>query len=335
MANVVLVTGATGFVGAHIARFLLSKGLRVRVLARPESPLTNLQDLDGIEIVRGNLLDRKSLKHSVRDAQFIFHAAADYRLWVPNPKEMYAVNVDGTRYILEESKIAGVDRVVYTSTVGTIGQPKQGLIADENDEAHIDQIIGPYKKSKFLAERVVKEIADGGFPVVIVNPSAPIGHMDLKPTPTGKIILDFLNGDLPAYLDTGLNFVDVEDVAKGHWLALQKGKPGRRYILGGENLLLKDFLERLGVIANLPAPKTKLPYFVAYAAGMLDTIMCSMLNKTPSIPLTGVRMAKRKMFFRSYRAEEELGYKPDNIDVALSKAIRWFSDHGYLKKGKK
>ncbi len=260
----ILVTGATGFVGWHVARALLDRGCAVRALARDPS---KLQELDGIEPVRGDLRDRSSLDKAVAGCGVVYHVAADYRLWTREPEEMFRSNVEGTRSLLESARIAGVERFIYTSTVGCIGVSVGG-IGDETQPVGIEEMSGPYKRSKFLAEQVAKEFAADGFPVVIVNPTAPVGGHDFKPTPTGKIVVDFVRGAMPAYLDTGLNVVDVRDVAAGHLAACEHGRVGERYILGAENLTLQQIFSMLGEITGRPAPKVRIPYAVAYAAGV-------------------------------------------------------------------
>lgn len=320
-----LVTGASGFIGWHVARLLVEKGHKVRALVRESS---KLQDLDA-EPVRGDLCDAQSLEKVASGCGLVYHVAADYRLWAPDAARMYRSNVDGTRNLLEAARKTGVERVVYTSTVGCIGVPEKG-IGDESGTVSLAQMTGAYKRSKYLAEKVALEFAHSGFPVVIVNPTAPVGDHDVKPTPTGKIVLDFLNGRLPAYIDTGLNLVDVKDVAEGHRLACELGTPGERYILGCENLTLGQILERLAAITGRKAPAIKLPYAVAYAAGVVTTGWSRISGNPPLAPLDAVRMAKKKMFVSHDKAGRELGYRPRPVNSALQRSVDWFSANGYV-----
>ncbi len=319
-----LVTGASGFIGWHVARLLLDRGHRVRALLRPESEIPGLD----VETTLGDLRDSSSIQSAVRGCGLVFHVAADYRLWVRNPQEMYQSNVDGTRHLLQASRDAGIERFVYTSTVGCIGVPKGGY-GDETQPITLEEMAGPYKRSKFLAEQVALEFAQSGFPVVIVNPTAPVGDHDRKPTPTGKIVLDFITGKMPAYIETGLNLVDVRDTALGHLLAAEHGRAGERYILGAENLTLGQILAKLAAITGLPAPKMKLPYAVAYAAGVLTTAWASVSGKPPLAPLDAVKMARKKMFVAHAKATNELGFRPGSVDQALTRAVNWFRDNGY------
>lgn len=314
-----LVTGASGFVGWHVARTLIERGERVRALVRATS---RIQELN-VEPVIGDLRDPGSLERAVAGCKVVYHVAADYRLWSRNPRELYDSNVEGTRNLLNAARKAGVERFVYTSTVGCIGIPPAG-IGDEEQPCTLEDMSGDYKRSKFLAEQVALEFARDGFPVVIVNPTAPIGDHDFKPTPTGKIILDFLNDAMPAYIDTGLNLVDVRDVALGHVLAAERGRIGERYILGCENLTLKQILEKLAAITGRKAPTIQLPYAVAYAAGVVTTAWASISGQTPKAPLDAVKMAKKKMFVTHAKAARELGYTPGPVDGALRRAVEWF-----------
>jgi len=284
-----LVTGASGFLGWHIARVLLQRGYSVRALVRAGSRVDNLD----VETVTGDLRDPDSLRRAVSGCGLVFHAAADYRLWARDPSELYRSNVDGTRNLLQAARQNGVERVVYTSTVGCIGIPHNG-IGDETVSVTLADMAGDYKRSKFQAEQVALEFARDGFPVVIVNPTAPVGDHDVKPTPTGKIVLDFLNGDMPAFIDTGLNVVDVRDTAEGHWLACERGKVGERYILGSENLTLAQILAKLAQLTNRKAPTIQLPYAVAYCAGACSTAWANLTGTPPRVPLNGVRMARKK-----------------------------------------
>src|SRR5450755_2575106 len=320
----VLVTGASGFLGWHVARVLLERGYPVRALLRQGSRIDGLD----VERVTGDLRDAASLERAVSGCGLLFHVAADYRLWARDPRELYRSNVDGTRNLLQAAQQAGVERVVYTSTVGCIGIPPHG-VGTEETPVSIRDMAGDYKRSKFLAEQVALEFARGGLPVVIVNPTAPVGDHDVKPTPTGKIVLDFLNGDMPAFIDTGLNVVDVRDTALGHWLACQHGKVGERYILGSENLTLAQILQKLARITGRKAPRVRLPYLVAYCAGVCSTAWAGVSGKPPRVPLDAVRMAKKKMWVTHEKAARELGYSPGPAEQALSRAVEWFSRAGY------
>jgi dihydroflavonol-4-reductase len=321
----ILVTGATGFVGWHVARRLIERGARVRALVRDPA---RLRELDGVEPVIGDLRDNASLNSAVEGCGVVYHVAADYRLWTREPREMFRSNVDGTRSLLEAARNAGVERFVYTSTVGCIGMPSGGL-GDENSAVGLEQMAGPYKRSKFLAERVALEFAGTGFPVVIVNPTAPVGDHDFKPTPTGKIVVDFVRGKMPAYLETGLNVVDVGDVADGHLAACEGGRVGERYILGAENLTLQQIFVALGEIAGRPAPKIRIPYAVAYAAGAISTAWAGLTGREPRAPLDGVRMARKTMWVRHDKASRELGYAPGPARGALERAVEWFRGNRY------
>jgi dihydroflavonol-4-reductase len=316
----VLVTGASGFLGWHVARLLEERGYRVRALVRPGSRITGLD----AEITAGDLRDAASLERAMAGCGLLFHVAADYRLWAKCPAELYQSNVDGTRNLLGAARRAGVERAVYTSTVGTIGLPPHGL-GDEETPVSLEDMAGTYKRTKFLAERVALEFAGTGFPVVIVNPTAPLGDHDVKPTPTGQIILDFLNGRLPAFIDTGLNVVDAHDVAEGHLLALEHGRAGERYILGSENLTLAQVLEALARITARKAPATRLPYAVAYCAGVCSTAWAKVTGMPPRVPIDAVRMARKKMWVTHEKARRELGFQPAPAELALGKAVEWFS----------
>jgi dihydroflavonol-4-reductase len=319
-----LVTGASGFLGWHVARVLGERGHKVRALVRPSS---KLRELD-VEPVMGDLRDAGSLDRAVAGCGLVFHVAADYRLWARDPDELYRSNVEGTRSLLEAAQRAGVERVVYTSTVGCIGIPKDGL-GDETIPVTLEEMAGAYKRSKFLAERVALEFAASGFPVVVVNPTAPIGEHDVKPTPTGKIVLDFLKGAMPAYIDTGLNLVDARDTATAHLLAAERGRPGERYIVGAENLTLAEILEKLAGLTGIAAPRVKLPYAVVYAAGVVTTGWARLTGRPPLAPLDAVRMAKKKMFVSHTKAARELGFSPGPVDAALGRAVEWFRANGY------
>jgi dihydroflavonol-4-reductase len=327
-----LVTGATGFVGSHVARQLVSAGRSVRVLVRPNS---NLQALAGlkVEYFEGDLRDQKSLECALQAIRCVFHVAADYRLWTPRPEEIYEINVKGTRNLLNAARHAGVERIVYTSTVATIAVPRHGALPNETVQATLDEMIGHYKRSKFLAEQVAFEAAAAGIPVVVVNPTAPGGPWDWKPTPTGRIILDFLKGKMPAYVDTGLNLAPVEDIAAGHLLAAEKGCAGQRYILGGRNMTLKQILDALSAITGRPAPRFRLPHAIALAAGYADQLFSRLAGREPQIPVEGVKMSRHRMFVESDKAEHELGYKPTAVEAALERAVSWYQQHGYLNAG--
>ncbi|HTB14293.1 MAG TPA: hopanoid-associated sugar epimerase [Bryobacteraceae bacterium] len=320
-----LVTGATGFVGWHVARRLLERGEQVRALVRDPARLKELEDVDGFQ---GDLRDPESLARAVAGCGVVYHIAADYRLWMRDPEEMYRSNVEGTRNLLEAARRSGVERLVYTSTVGCIGIPKGG-IGDEQTPVGIEDMQGPYKRSKYLAERVALEFAADGFPVVIVNPTAPVGDHDFKPTPTGKMLVDFVRGAMPAFLDTGLNVVDVKDVAAGHLAACDRGKAGERYILGAENLTLENIFGMLAKAVGRPAPKIRIPYAVAYAAGVVSTAWAGVTGKEPIAPLDGVKMARKKMWVRQDKAVRELGYAPGPAEGALYRAVEWFRANGY------
>jgi len=326
-----LVTGATGFVGSHVARQLVTAGHPVRILARKNS---NLQPLEGfsVERVEGDLRDAVSLERAMRGVRRVFHVAADYRLSARNPGELYESNVDGTRLLLEAARDAGVERIVYTSTVATMAVPvDDGALPNEETRAVLGQMIGHYKRSKFLAELEAIKAASAGVPVVIVNPTAPVGPGDWKPTPTGRIVVDFLNGKMPAYVDTGLNVVPVEDVAAGHLLAAEKGRIGERYILGARNMTLKQILDALAQITGRPAPRMKMPHAVALAAGYADQWISRLTGREPQIPVEGVKMSRHRMFVESDKAERELGYEPSSVEAALERAVRWYEEHGYIR----
>lgn len=320
-----LVTGASGFLGWHVAHLLAERGHRVRALCRPTS---QLRELD-VERVAGDLRDPDSLRRAIEGCELVFHVAADYRLWSKDPAELYSSNVEGTRNVLDAAARAGVERVVYTSTVGCIGMPA-GRSGDEQTPVSIADMAGHYKRSKWLAEQVALEKAAAGLPVVIVNPTAPVGDHDWKPTPTGKIIVDFLSGKLPAFVDTGLNLVDARDTAIGHLLAAEKGRSGERYILGSENFTLEQILGRLSALSGKPAPTIKIPYPIAYAAGAITTAFAQVTGKPPLAPLEGVRMARKKMFVTHDKAARELGFASRPVEDALRRAIDWFRANGYV-----
>src|SRR5271165_2696204 len=323
------VTGATGFLGSHVARRLLARGADLRLLVRPTSRLDNIADL-AAEHVTGDLRDVDSLRKGMSGCEFVFHVAADYRLWARDRNELYQSNIEGTRNILTAARDSGVRRVVYTSSVATMGFGNNGRLADENSPVALTDMIGDYKRSKFMAEQLVIEAGRSGQNVVMVNPTTPVGERDIKPTPSGRIIVDFLRRKFPAYVDTGLNLVDVVDCAHGHLLAMEKAIPGERYILGSENLTLKQILDKLAAITGLPSPKVKLPYAMAYATGVVDTLVTGTIRKRePRVTLDSVRMGRKKMFVTSAKAQRELGWNPRPVDDALRRAVEWFRAHGY------
>ena len=324
-----LVTGATGFVGSHVVSQLLARGEKVRVLVRPASPAKNLEGME-VERSQGDLTDRASLKAAMAGCRRVYHVAADYRLWAPDTSVLYLNNVVGTRNVLETAREAKVERILYTSTVGALGLSQNGHGADEETPVTLQQMIGHYKRSKFLAEAEVMAAARAGLPVVVVNPSTPVGSRDVKPTPTGQMIVDFLNGRMPAYVETGLNLIDVEDVAAGHLLAMEKGKAGERYILGHRNLSLKEILEILAKISGRPAPTVRLPHSVAMGVAAVSTLAAQVTRRPPLVSWESVRMSKKKMFFDSSKAVRELGLPQGSIEEALSKAVHWFRKNGYV-----
>ncbi|MBI4374909.1 MAG: NAD-dependent epimerase/dehydratase family protein [Elusimicrobia bacterium] len=325
----VFVTGATGFVGANLTRLLLDKGYRVRVLLRPGSNRANLDGLD-VEPIQGSLEDPKALSEGSRGCRYVFHVAADYRIWVRDPAAMYEANISGTERMIQAAGKAGAERIVYCSSVSAIRPPSDHTPADEDSRyGGVDEVVSVYKKSKYLAELKAMELVSKGLPVVIVNPAAPIGPYDIKPTPTGRIVVDFLNRRLPSYIDTGLNVVHSGDVAQGHLLAAQLGRVGERYILGGENLSFKGLLELLSELTGLAAPRFKTPYAIAYAFAALDCARARLLGGEPVAPLDAVRMAKHYMWYDSSKACRELGYRPRPAKQALADAVRWFEENGY------
>jgi dihydroflavonol-4-reductase len=347
-----LVTGGTGFIGSHVVRKLLAQKISVRCLIRASSKRANLDGLT-VEYSVGDLQDAASLKHALQDCDTLFHLAADYRLWALHPEEMDRINVEGTRQLFQAAADAKLKKIVYTSSVAAVGRPaspghkapsplgrgkgeaqgeaKLGIGSEELDPTP-EQLVGPYKRSKFASEKVVREFVQQGLPIVIVNPSAPIGSHDIKPTPTGKMIVDFLNGKMPGYIDTGMNFIDVEDVATGHWLAYQKGRVGERYILGNQNMTLKDFLEMVARVSGRPAPRFKIPYAAAYLAGAVSTGLSYLTRREPAIPLNGVRMAHEPMYYDASKAVRELGLPQTSLTDAVGKAVEWFKANGYIRK---
>jgi len=322
------VTGATGFVGSHIAALAAEQGAELRLLTRKTSNTTNLPR--GAELVVGDLREPASFASALRGCDALIHVAADYRLWVPDPADMYKANVDGTRELLRLAREAGVPRVVYTSSVATMGFKKDGTVVDEATTVSEADMIGHYKRSKWLAEQVAIAAARAGQHVMVLNPTTPIGSMDAKPTPTGRIVVDFLNKNFPAYVDTGLNLVDVREIARIHLVALERGTPGERYILGGENLTLKQILDRLATITGLPSPKHKVPHAVAMAFAFCDeTITGKLRGKEPRATVEAVRMGRKMMFASSAKAERELGFRVLPVEDALRSACQWFLKHGY------
>jgi dihydroflavonol-4-reductase len=323
-----LVTGATGFVGGAVARALVRAGTNVRVLARPEADLQNLDGLP-VERVAGDLRDPASLRHALSGCRHLYHVAAHYALWAKDPSIFYAVNVEGTKNLLEAARDVGTERIVYCSTIGAIGLPEGGGLGTEETPVSLTQMAGHYKRSKFLAEQAVLKLAKEGLPVVIVNPSAPVGEGDVKPTPTGQVIVDFMKGRMPAYIETGMNIVDVDDVAQGHLLAMQKGRIGERYILGCKNLLLREVFEMLSSLTGIKAPAVKLPRLAVLPLAYANYWFANLTGQPPRIPLEGVKMAKYKMHYDCSKAIRELGLPQTPPEVALDKAVRWFRSHGY------
>jgi dihydroflavonol-4-reductase len=329
----VLVTGATGFLGSHVARLLVERGQRVRVLVRPGREGGHLDGL-AVERVAGDLRDAASLPRATEGVETVYHVAADYRLWARNPREIYESNVTGTRNLLQAARQGGVRRLVYTSTVATVAVPHGNSLPDERTMSALGQMIGHYKRSKWLAEQEALGAAQAGMPVVIVNPTTPVGPGDAKPTPTGRTIVDFLNGRMPAYVETGLNWVPVEDAAAGHLLAAERGLVGERYILGGQNLTLKQVLDMLAGVSDRPAPRIRLPHAAALAAGYADAAISRLLGREPRIPLEGVRMARHSMFVDAGKARRELRFAPGPVAAALERAVRWYQANGYAGAGR-
>jgi dihydroflavonol-4-reductase len=325
----VFLTGATGFVGSHVARVLVAQGADLRLLVRSGSDLRNIQELQAERVV-GDLRDAVSLKKAVAGCEVVFHVAADYRLWVRDPEQMYRSNVQGTKAILEAARENKVRRVVYTSSVATMGFQSNGHLANEDSPVSLANMIGPYKRSKFMAEQIAIQAGKSGMDVVVVNPTTPVGERDLKPTPTGRIVVDFLKKKFPAYVDTGLNLVDVAECARGHVAALEKGKTGERYILGGENLTLKQILDKLAAITGLPSPKIRVPYAVALATGVVDQVFTGYIRRRePRATIDAVRMGRKKMFVSSGKAERDLGWRTLPVDGGLRRAVEWFQANGY------
>ena len=327
-----LVTGAAGFLGSHVARQLVSRGEEVRVLMRPTSTNRAITDLS-LEYVTGDLRDPASLDRAMAGVQKVFHIAADYRLWARRSQDIYDSNVGGTKNVLEAAKKAGVEQFIYTSTVATIAVDRPEL-PNEATDAKLEEMVGHYKRSKWLAEKEVLDAAKSGFPAIVAMPTTPVGPGDWKPTPTGKIILDFLNGKMPGYVETGLNFVGVEECAAGHLLAAEKGKVGERYLLGGENLTLKQMLDALAQITGLPAPQWKIPHGLALGVAYASTAFSRLIGKEPQIPVEGVKIARHMMFVDCTRAQRELGFRAGPVAAALERAVRWYEANGYIAKGR-
>jgi dihydroflavonol-4-reductase len=323
-----LVTGGTGFVGRAVVTELLDAGREVRVLARnPEHPA--LAGLD-VEVATGDLRDKASLEKALKGCARVFHVAADYRLWVPDPQEMYATNVDGTSWLLEAAAATGVEKVVYTSTVGALGNPGNGTPGNEDTPVGLGEMVGHYKRSKFLGEQVALDFARRGLPLVVVNPSTPVGPWDWRPTPTGQMLVDYLKGRMPAYLETGLNLVHVKDVARGHLLAEEKGRVGEKYILGHENLSLSQIFQMLAELSGIPAPTVKLAYWLVLPLAYVNEFWAQHISRsTPRMTVTAVRMAKKYMYFDSSKAVQELGFSQTPAKQALEDAVEWFRGHGY------
>jgi dihydroflavonol-4-reductase len=325
-----LVTGAAGFLGSHVARRLVAAGENVRVLVRASSSNRAIADVP-LEYVTGDLRDQASLQRAMQGAKKVFHVAADYRLWAKNPQDIYDSNVGGTRNLLAAAKQAGVERLVYTSTVATIAVDRPTL-PNESTDSKLDEMIGHYKRSKWMAEQEVLQAAKEGFPAVVAMPTTPVGPWDWKPTPTGKIIVDFLNGKMPGYVETGLNFVGVEDCAAGHLLVAEKGKIGERYLLGAENLTLKQVLDLLAKLTGLPAPSFKIPHALALGVAYAETAFSRLIGREPQIPVEGVKIAQHLMFVDCKRAQKELGFQPEPVAMAFERAARWYEKNGYVSE---
>ena len=324
----VLVTGATGFVGANVSRALEAAGHQVRALVRPESSTLTLKDT-GFETAPGDILDRDAVARALRGCQGVVHCAAAYTFWARDPRHIYEANVSGTKVVLEEALKAGVDRCVYTSTVSTVHIPKDGVGTEEVEASHKD-LVGHYKRSKYQAEQEALGLAKRGLPVVVVNPTTPVGRWDVKPTPTGRMVLDFMRGRVPAYVNTGMNLVDVEDVASGHVLALEKGRPGERYLLGNRNMTLAQVFKILEGITGRRAPRLKLPIRLVIAVGYVDELVEGrILRRVPAIPVEGLKVARKPMYVDCRKAVEELGVPQSPVEGALEKAVSWFREHGY------
>ncbi len=327
-----LVTGAAGFLGSHVTRQLVARGDDVRVLMRPSSTNRAIADLS-LEYVTGDLRDPASLDRAMKDVKRVFHVAADYRLWARREQDIYDSNVGGTKNLLDAAKRAGVEQLIYTSTVATIAVDRPQH-PNEFTDARLEEMVGHYKRSKWLAEKEALSAAKNGLPVIVAMPTTPVGPWDWKPTPTGKIILDFLNGKMPGYVETGLNFVGVEDCAAGHLLIAEKGKVGERYLLGGQNLTLKQMLDALSKITGLPAPKLKIPHGLALGVAYASTVFSRLLGREPGIPVEGVKIARHMMFVDCSRSQRELGFKAGPVAAALERAVRWYEANGYIAKSR-
>jgi len=325
-----LVTGGTGFVGAHVVRALLRRGRSVRCLVRNSSRRTNLEGLD-VEVAIGDVTDPESLSRAMAGVETVYHYAADYRLYARDPRALYACNVAGTDNLMRAAADAGARRVVHTSSVGALGLSANGSPADETTPVRAKSMIGHYERSKYDAERVAEGWAARGFPVVIVNPSTPVGEYDVKPTPTGQMIVDFLNRRMPAYVETGLNLVDARDVAEGHVFAAERGRTGEKYILGHRNMTLKEILDALSRLTGLPSPGLRLPHWIPLAAAAADTFAARLTGRVPRVPLEGVRMSRLKMFFDAGKAVRELGLPQTPVEEALGRAVAWFREKGYVR----
>jgi dihydroflavonol-4-reductase len=327
-----LVTGAAGFLGSHVARQLVARGEQVRVLMRASSTNRAIADLS-LEYVTGDLRDPASLDRAMSGVKRVFHVAADYRLWAKRKQEIYDSNVGGTKNLLEAATRAGIEQLIYTSTVATIAVDR-AQHPNEFTDAKLEEMVGHYKRSKWLAEQEVLNAAKAGLPVIVAMPTTPVGPWDWKPTPTGKIILDFLNGKMPGYVETGLNFVGVEECAAGHLLVAEKGQVGERYLLGGENLTLKQMLDTLSKITGLPAPRLKIPHRLALGVAYANTLFSRMIGREPGIPVEGVKIARHMMFVDCSRAQRELGFKAGPVSAALERAVRWYEENGYIAGGR-
>jgi len=325
-----LITGGTGFIGANVARELVAAGASVRVLARRGGDRRALQGV-AVEIAEGDILDADSVRRAVRGVPTVFHVAADYRLWTPDPAALYRTNVEGTRTVLQAAGEAGASRIVHTSSVGALGIPKDGSPGTEDTPVTLADMVGDYKRSKFLSEQVAVDLARRGLPVVIVNPSAPIGPWDVKPTPTGQMVVDFMLGRMIATVDTGLNVVHVRDVARGHLLAAERGKPGERYILGHRDLPLDEIFGILAELTGRRPPRFRVPYALAWLGAAGSEALARLTGRPPAVPLTAVRMARKRMYFSSARAVRELGLPQTDVRVALADAVAWFEAHGYTR----
>ena len=325
-----LVTGAAGFLGSHVTRQLVARGESVRVLMRASSTNRAIADLP-LEYVTGDLRDASSLDRAMNGVKRVFHVAADYRLWAKRSQDIYDSNVGGTKNLLDAAKRAGVEQLIYTSTVATLAVDRPELPTERTD-ARLEEMVGHYKRSKWLAEKEALDAAKAGLPVIVAMPTTPVGPWDWKPTPTGKIIVDFLNGKIPGYVETGLNFVGVEECAAGHLLVAEKGKVGERYLLGGENLTLKGMLDILARLTGLPAPKLKIPHGVALGVAYAETAFSRLLRREPQIPVEGVKIAQHMMFVDASRAQRELGFHPGPVAAALDRAVRWYEANGYVSK---